>query len=288
VPTTGHIPVLPGKPRSTRHINTIGPLARSVDDIELALQLIAGPDGHDWQVPPVPLEPQAARPVSELRFAVADDFGVPITADTRGALTRLAGDLERSGAAVQRVNLTAFGFDPAAAWEVFGEITQAEYGAGMEPDEELEIVRTFRTNRTDDDPMGRGMANAVNAILRFYAATLIRRDILVGALHAAFTSGGWDALLCPVSVGPAIPHCPTGTPIAVDDAEVPYWPAGIAYSSPFSTAGVPVLVAPLARSHNGLPIGVQIVGPRWSESRLFAVARVLEQFTGGFRRPPGY
>jgi amidase len=51
---------------------------------------------------------------------------------------------------------------------------------------------------------------------------------------------------------------------------------------------VPVLVAPLTRSRDGLPIGMQIVGLRWSEMRLLAVARLLEQFTGGFQRPPGY
>jgi amidase len=60
VPTTGHIPPLPGEPQLDGHVNTIGPLARSLDDIELALRLIAGPDGQDWQVPPSALEPARA------------------------------------------------------------------------------------------------------------------------------------------------------------------------------------------------------------------------------------
>lgn len=288
VPMTGHIPVLPGAVNSVRHVNTVGPLARSIDDIELALALIAGPDGRDWQVPPVPLGREATPEPGALKIAISVDFDVPLSVDTHAGFTWLAGELEQAGASVELIRLGDFGFSLPEAYETFGEIAQAELGAGLSPEEERAAVSAFRANRTDDDPMARGMANAIDASARFYIASLLRREALVAALHEAFEQRGWQALLTPVTVCPTIPHCDTGTPVAVDDCDVPYWPAGIAYSSPFSLAGVPVLVAPLTRSHDGLPIGMQVVGPRWGEARVLAVARALEQFTGGFAAPPGY
>lgn len=66
VPVTGHIPEPPGAPRGVRHMAQIGPLARSVDDLILALGLIAGPDGRQWEVPPAPLEPAQDGALNEL------------------------------------------------------------------------------------------------------------------------------------------------------------------------------------------------------------------------------
>jgi amidase len=98
----------------------------------------------------------------------------------------------------------------------------------------------------------------------------------------------WDALLCPVTVSPAIPHLPFGTPVDVDEKKVPYFLAGTAYTCVFNLTGHPVVVLPVARSKEGLPIGVQVVGRRWSEPALLALARKLALVTGPFRSPPGY
>ena len=56
VPTIGHLPELPGYPRSIRHVLTIGPLARSIEDLKLCLSLIAGADFRQPEIPPVSLE----------------------------------------------------------------------------------------------------------------------------------------------------------------------------------------------------------------------------------------
>lgn len=114
LPDTGHIPELPGAPQGVRHMVQIGPLARSVEDLALALRLIAGPDGQDWEVPPVPLEPAPERALREYRLAWTDDFGdVPVTTDTRAALTELAGELQGLGTRIERRLPAAFDFTTA-------------------------------------------------------------------------------------------------------------------------------------------------------------------------------
>jgi amidase len=119
-----------------------------------------------------------------------------------------------------------------------------------------------------------------------YAESLTKRDDLIAALEQFFTR--WDALLCPVTVGPAIPHWPYGTPVTIDGQQVPYMPAGTAYTCLFNLTGHPAVVLPLTRSSEGLPIGLQVVGRRWGEMSLLAIAARLAQVIGPFQRPPGY
>ena len=285
VPLTGHIPELPTVPRGVRHVATPGPLARCVQDLALALQVIAGPDPQHPEVPPVPLTPAPKKPWNKLRVAWTDDFGgTPVTSDTRTALAGLAAALQQRGCTVARH--TPEGLDFLAVWETYGELRQCEVGAALPPELERECAVNFGVENGSEDPEMRGMANRLNATLRQYIATLAKRGADIVAVEEFFKT--WDAWLCPVSVGPAFPHCPTGTPIEVDGHPVPYRLGGTGYTSPFSLTGHPVVVLPLAISSDGLPIGVQVVGRRWSEMELLAMAEQLVEITGPFRRPPGY
>jgi amidase len=284
VPLTGHIPEPPGMPRGVRHLNTIGPLARSVEDLTLALRLIAGPDGCQWEVPPVPLDEAADRPLSVTRLAWTDDFGgVPVTNDTRVALATLAEELRRRGYQIERQ--TPEGFDFTAAWETFGEILLAERAATA-PERAAERVAALDARPDSTVAMFRGMARGASATMQQYTESLTKRDALITALEQFLAR--WDAFLCPVTVGPAIEHCPFGTPVDVDGQQVPYLVAGIAYTCPFNLTGHPVVVLPLTRSAAGLPIGLQVIGRRWGEMQLLAIAAQLTKVLGPFQRPPGY
>ena len=74
----------------------------------------------------------------------------------------------------------------------------------------------------------------------------------------------------------------------VDEAKVPYFIAGTAYTCPFNLSGHPVAILPLARSAAGLPIGVQVVGKRRSEPALLQLAKKLALITGPFTPPPAF
>jgi amidase len=286
VPTTGYITGLPGNARAFRHINTLGPLARSLDDIELALRLIAGPDGQDWLVPPVPLEPSQERSLGDLRLAWTDDFGTQVSRETSAAIGALAGELGRLGCRIEQRSPADDGVDFLDAWETIFEMAATEWGSAMSPDDEQQMLAGTAANPDLSDPPVRGLLRGANASARQYTAMLQRRDALQSALARFFTR--YDALLCPAAVCPAIPHCASGSPIKVDDRELPYMLAGVAYTCPFSVAGYPAVVIPLTRSRDGLPIGLQLVGPRWGEIGLLGVARPVAEVTGGFVPPPGF
>lgn len=255
----GLIPGLP-PPRSVRIMSCIGPLARTVGDLALLYAIIAGPDGRDTDVPPVPLDAVPTLTLKDLRIAVAPTFpGMPVAAAIRDAVAGLATQLSRLCAAVEEATLPEVDCsqDLASAGALIGMMTGA-----FQP-EEREPPTT----------------------LAHYLASLHRRDQSMIAWERFFAA--WDVLLCPPSMVTAFPHCKTGSPLRVDDQEVEYWAVN-AHTTVFNYTGHPATVLPYRLDRDGLPIGVQIVGKRWDESRLLAITQALSDVTGGFRRPPGY
>ncbi len=284
IPNAGHIPEPPGQPRAVRHMNVLGPLARSVEDLGVITRVISGPDPSEPDVPPVPWLDPPAKPLKAQRIAWSADFaGVPVTRETKHALERLAAELERVGCVVEHGNPEGFDFE--AAWEAWGEIAITERAAtGRE--RSAERVAALNATLGEQYAVARGSAKGVRAGVAEYMAALNRRDALAAVLESFFDR--WDAFVCPVTVSPAIPHVPFGTPIEVDGEKVPYFIAGTAYTCPFNLTGHPSVVLPITRSKEGLPIGVQVLGKRWSEPVLLALCEQLALITGPFTPPPKF
>jgi amidase len=269
ISNAGHIPELPGQPRAVRHMNVLGPLARSLEDVELVTKVMSEPH-IPWG---------SEKELSSCRIAWSTDFGgVPVTRDTKDAIAKLAAKL----GAEQR---NPDGFDIEQAWETWGEIAIAERAA-TGGDRARERVAALNATLGERWAVARGSARGAQATIADYAVALTRRDQLIFQLEAFFEN--WDAFICPVTVSPAIPHVPFGTPIDVDGKQVPYFIAGTAYTCPFNLTGHPVAILPLTKSAGGLPIGVQVVGRLWSEPALLQIARRIAQITGPFTPPPNF
>ena len=95
-------------------------------------------------------------------------------------------------------------------------------------------------------------------------------------------------MFCPVAATPAFTHRPSGTAIDIDGRQVPYLLASGAYTMPFALTGHPVVVIPIGQTQTGLPIGMQIVGKRWREMELLAIAQKIDHRIGGFKSPGDY
>ena len=259
VSLAGLIPGLP-TPRSVRIMSCIGPMARTVEDLALLYHIIAGPDGRDTEVQPVPVDKVPALELQDLRVAFAPTFpGFPVAAHIRNAVEGLAQQLRRAGVVVAEARLPELDFDQ--------EFVSAGALIGM-------AIGAFQPE-----------AHERPTTLAQYLEALHRRDRSILAWEQFFQT--WDALLCPASMVTAFPHCETGSPLQVDGEAVEYWMVS-AHSTLFNYTGHPAVVLPYTLDHDGLPIGVQVVGRRWVESRLLAIVQALSQVTGEFRRPAGY
>jgi amidase len=259
VSLAGLIPGLPS-PRSVRIMSCIGPMARTVEDLALLYSIIAGPDGRDTEIQPVPVGNVPELALTKLRIAFAPTFpGFPVAAEIRDAMRELAQELERSGVAVEEATLPQLDFSQ--------ELMSAGKLIGM-------MVGAFQPQ--DHEPP---------ATLAQYLEALDRRDQSIIAWEQFFDK--WDVLLCPPSMVTAFPHCETGAPLQVDGRQTEYWMVS-AHCTLFNFTGNPAVVLPYRLDRDGLPLGVQIVARRWDESRLLAMAKAFSEVTGPFRRPPGY
>ena len=178
-------------------------------------------------------------------------------------------------------------FDFLSAWETWGQLQQAEIGSSLTPEVEAEQAAAKGVSLDSEVPMLRGNARTLGgATMRQYTAILTQRDALITALEQLLATH--DALVCPVAAMPAIPHCEPGTPITVEGHAIPYRMATLAHTCPFNLTGQPVAVLPVTLSRDGLPIGIQVVGRRWGDIQLLALAARLVEVVGPFRRPSGY
>ena len=234
------------------------PIARSVSDLRLALQVIAGPDGLDSQVPPVAWREVEKPDVRNLRIAWTADFpGTLIGAEIKTAIERLVRGLARAGAHVkQTLPAVDFRTQYNLCWDLLGQM----FGAFA--------------------PVAEGRAPVA---LADYFVALDQRESLIAVWERFLTD--WDVLICPVDRGPAPLHGDT-TP-AVDGAPLPD-DLRVHPCSVIPLTGQPAISLPLTLDRSGLPLGVLLVSKRWSDEKLLAIAEIIADMTGGFRRPPGY
>lgn len=261
VPTTGFFRPPPGTPSSMRIMTTLGPLARDLDDLALALGIVAGPDALDTEVPPVPLGRRRREPLERLRLSVAPALGgATVARSIRERVERVASDAAHAGA---RVDDRLPEIDWLALSALFVDLV-ATITSLFVPGADLR----------DDQ-----------RTLAWYLEALARRDQLIATWESFFTHA--DALILPAAMASAFTHRATGAPIEVDDGVASYWelPAHLTFGN---LTGLPALVVPAGADDHGLPIGIQLVGPRWSETRLLGIARALEreEILPGYRSPP--
>lgn len=256
----GAFPDPGGAPRSVRLMSCVGPLARNPEDLALIYRIIAGPDGTDTDLVPVPIDPTSKLQLNSLRITFASTFpGFPIAAEISAAVERLAAGLASAGASSGEARLPKLDLhdDLAEGGRLIGMMLEA--AQPEQPEQPTPVSRWF--------------------------AALARRDRSILAWERFFET--CDALLCPVAMTTAFAHCKPGTKLKVNGKDESYRMLP-AYGAVFNYSGHPAVAIPCGQDSNGVPVGLQLVGRHWSEARLLGIAAAIAPLAGGFRRPPGY
>ncbi len=279
-PSTGHVPntgVLPHSGLADRwvvssesfqcSIQAIGPLARSVRDLSLLLDVMSGPDGLDGQALPVARLDLDAIDAHGLACAYFEgDDRIPVRADIRWAVTQAARVLESDGLTITRLRPPAL--EPAL--EVFHALRQADGLA-----DHRAVADRFESELT---PLVRaGLAESAERRVGLDEYRhLTRRADHIRAEIASFMQR-FPILLLPVGSVPAFVPCD-------GEFEAPEAPsprsAFESYCRAISLLRVPAAVVPCGTSDEGLPIGVQVVGRRFHDGEVLAVAQLLEDGFG--------
>ncbi len=268
-------------------ISAIGPLTRGAEDLDLALDAMAGPDDIDGVAWKLDLPKCSATSLKDLRIAVKlSDACSDVDAEYAGKLQALVDALAKRGAKVKEIEPD---LDTRRLHEVYVYLLRAATSA--------------RTREADIERWKRAAAEAGPGKLPYVeqmvkGCTLSHREwlnlnnermMLRRRFNAFFAD--WDIVLCPAAASAAWPHDQKGErwqrQITVNNKRVPttdqlFWAgySGVLY--------LPSTVGPAGLTRSGLPVGYQAIAAGGRDKTATAFSRLVEREILGFVPPPGY
>jgi amidase len=279
-------PPFPALPRPD-DLAVIGPMARTAADLSLLLDVMAGPDPLEGGVA-YRLELPAARhqTLRDFKVLIIDSHPVlPTDEDVRGSIEKLAAGLTRAGVAVARESPLLPDF--AETSRLYMRMLLGFLGSFFSPDVYAGAQAGVSQLSPDNRSLGAERLRGIVTSHRNWVLDAGARLGLRAQWRALFRN--FDAVICPIMPTPAYPHDHTPDQdlrrIQIDGKDYPYsdqlaWP-GIA-----TLPGLPATAVPLGLSKQGLPLGVQIVGPFLEDRTPLKLAELIEQEFGGFVPPP--
>jgi Asp-tRNA(Asn)/Glu-tRNA(Gln) amidotransferase A subunit family amidase len=270
IPATGHFPSSLGP---FALLGVVGPMARTVRDLELLLEVIAGPDVGDPSFAPVPLRRPGQDAVGKIRIAYFEDDGrTPVTGETRKAVGRAAKALQGAGFEVEPFRPQGLEKARQLWWKFFGVAGGILLGRMLcGHDAEISpILKEF------NGWVAQEAAHTNETLLD----TWIERDRV--RIEVFEQMERFPVLLCPVASVPAFGHGERRWQI--DGQSVDYLDAW-SYCQWFNLLGMPGATVPVSDSPEGLPIGVQIAARPWEEGLVLEVAKIIEEQCTGLGPP---
>lgn len=254
----------PNRPATVRHIVVAGPLARTVEDLQLAWAALSG--GTD----PLPVpDPES------LRIAVIPELGgVPVDTDTKRVLHDATKRWADAGCTVERQRAP---IDVDEGIDTWARIQGYELTAGLPAPLRVPPLREMVWQgyvRSKFGFLARRMARGARMGAREYFAALDRKEALAQSVDAFLSD--WDLWVTPVAAIPAFTHRPTGADLDIEGIPVPYALPIAAYNCATAVTGHPILTLPAGQASDGRPIGLQVHACRGADAALLAAGRRLE------------
>ena len=269
IATTGHFPSGAG---AFGWIGVVGPMARTVADLGILFQVMAGPDGGDALSTPVPVRQVEAQELQGLRIGILESGALGLaTPETLSSIRSAAQLLSDLNFRVEPLNLERLDRALELWWFFFGPVIGHLIHETAKGREALlsPMLREFLEIATAE-PL-----SSVDAFMTACAdRDLVRAEILRQLRDV-------PVLLSPVSTAPAFQHgngnYREGNPFNYRDT--------MRFCQWLNLAGFPGVSLPFGKSPEGLPINVQLIGRPHEEELLLAVAEMLEQARGPWQAP---
>ncbi len=276
-------------------LDQIGPFARNARDAALLLHAVAGRDARDATSAPIPVpaelltlpasDDEAASALRGVRLGLPREYFVAgMEPGVEARVREAVADLEAAGAEIVDVSLphTEYGLAtyyiiaPAEASANLARYDGIRYGHAVRDGDVLANYLASRGGGFGAEVKRRIMLGTYALSAGYYDAYYVKaqkvRTLIKQDFDAAF-GGGIDALVAPTSPSVAWPlGAKMADPVAMYLMD--------ACTLPVNMAGLPGISVPCGLS-DGLPVGLQLIGPAWSEPRLLALARGYEGITAG-------
>jgi amidase len=261
-----------------------GPLARSASDLKIALEILGGPDSNDaiayrWTLP----QPRGSR-LTDYRIGyLLDDPLCPVSAPVKNLLSNAVEALRKAGVRLEEG--WPAGLDPGQQIETYRYMIFAAMALFMRPED----VQQARASAAAGDPVGKALDLAVTAPYSVFAEANTRRCASLALWQDYFRTH--DAFLLPTAFTPAFAH-DHRLPMEIRTIATPEGARSymdlLFWMTPATLNGLPATVAPAGLTPEGLPVGLQILGPYLEDATPIDLAGRLADLIGGFQPPKGY
>lgn len=270
IPATGH---LAGSTGPFSILGAIGPMARTMKDVQFLFDVLSGHDDADPIGAPVTRRTLSIDDLKQYTIGVFEDDGlVPVTAETRRAVQDAAKALQRQGFRVRAYRPQSLGRARQLWWKFFvrcGLMLLEPLIKGKEDGLSTTFQGFLNIARRDGSLSGDELLEA------WSQCDLVRAELLAEMRE-------FPVLLCPVCAIPAFRHGERSW--SIDGERVEYLDA-MRYTVWFNLLGSPAAVVPVGRSPEGLPIGVQIAGRPFEDEVVLGIAAAVDS-EFGYTAPP--
>ncbi len=264
-----------------------GPLANNIDDLELAMQIIAHTTTTDQRLIPLNQCTDTFN-IKTLKIAWTDEFGsVPVDDEIKKAIKNYAEKLEKAGATVVK---TVPELNFYQAWKTWGSFVGMQGGYNT-----CNFVKwiglPFTNGVLKDVPMHQNIVKPTS--VEKYMIALNIQDTMITIMENFLNE--YDIFICPVSAVTAFKHHEPSKsygnfsiyndPLMVNNQEIHYYMATQAYTTPFTLTESPVLSLPITLSKDSLPIGIQVVGKRYEDFKLLMIGKIIDEYTAKLTFP---
>lgn len=264
-----------------------GPLARNIDDLELAMQIIANTTTTDQRLVPLNQCTDTFN-IKNLKIAWTDEFGgVPVDDEIKKAIKNYVEKLENAGASIVK---TVPELNFYQAWKTWGSFVGMQGGYNTSNFVKW-MGMPFTKGVLKEVPMHQNIVKPTS--VEKYMIALNVQDTMITIIENFLNK--YDVFICPVSAVKAFEHhVPSksygnfsiyNNPLMVNNQKIHYYMATQAYTTPFTMTESPVLSMPIALSENSLPIGIQVVGKRYEDFRLLMIGKIIDEYADKFTFP---
>ncbi len=286
VPMNGHLPPPPGATAGQDSLSVVGPLARTAEDLELIMNVLAGPvhsQSKGWKLE---LPPSRHKQLSDFRIGLwPDDPFCPVDIETVDLIQNTADQLAKAGAAVKEAQ-------PDYSLEFNNDIYQQLLGPVIATGFPKKVIERMKAALETLDPKDRSpRANQIrNSLLphsKWLSANEKRQKIR--QKWAAYFKE-FDVIICPTALYPAFDHDHQpdfhARRIEVNGQERYYTDLNV-WAGLANCAQLPATNVPIGFSKDGLPISMQVMGPYLEDKTIIEFAKLITEITCGFVAPLG-
>ena len=280
---SGHFPGSP-LPNPGVVMSVQGPLARSARDLELAFDLVSGPDVGEDAAWTLNVPPARAEELASFRVAVMPPIEwLPVDAEIWAAQQRLADALSAAGAKVDVAQPAAFG-DLRSHHRLYSSILSM-----LTAPPNAEHRRRLAANmRATGEEFAIAGAIGLEASAAEYIGWLSERERFRQSYRDFFRD--WDVLLAPITIVPPFPHTDAPWPMRTVDVNgrAVQYGLQVVYPAVATLSGQPATAFPMGLTASGLPIGLQAIGPYLEDRTPMRFAALVQNEVQGLETPPGY